>query len=74
MVESVDQSLGRITDLLKEESIDNDTMILFTSDNGGFAKATDNSPLRANKGAYYEGGIRVPLLVRWPNKIKKREK
>ena len=70
MVESVDQSLGRITDLLKEESIDNDTMILFTSDNGGFAKATDNSPLRANKGAYYEGGIRVPLLVRWPNKIK----
>ena len=70
MVESVDQSLGRISDLLKEESIDDETLIIFTSDNGGFAKATDNSPLRANKGAYYEGGIRVPLIVRWPSKIK----
>ena len=42
------------------------TLVIFTSDNGGFWKATSNAPLRANKGAYYEGGIRVPLIIKWP--------
>ena len=45
------------------------TCIIFASDNGGFYKATNNAPLRANKGAYYEGGIRVPLIIDWPGTI-----
>jgi arylsulfatase A-like enzyme len=51
---------------LKELGLDENTVIIFTSDNGGFANATSNAPLRANKGAYYEGGIRVPLIIKWP--------
>ena len=66
MVESVDDSVGRVMDCLRELKLDEHTLVIFTSDNGGFAKATDNSPLRANKGANYEGGIRVPLIIKWP--------
>ena len=66
MVESIDQSVGRVLDALKSAGKTNDTVINFTSDNGGFYKATSNAPLRANKGAYYEGGIRVPLIIKWP--------
>ena len=66
MVESIDQSVGRVLDALKSAGKTNDTVIIFTSDNGGFYKATSNAPLRANKGAYYEGGIRVPLIIKWP--------
>lgn len=44
--------------------------MIFTSDNGGFYNATSNAPLRANKGAYYEGGIRVPLVIKWPGVAK----
>ena len=51
---------------LRELSLDEKTVVIFTSDNGGFYKATSNAPLRANKGAYYEGGIRVPLIIKWP--------
>ncbi len=69
MVESVDDSVGRIMNTLRELKIDQRTLVIFTSDNGGFAKATDNSPLRANKGSNYEGGIRVPLIVKWPGQV-----
>ena len=69
MVESVDESVGRILQTLGELKIDNRTLVIFTSDNGGFAKATDNAPLRANKGSNYEGGIRVPLIVKWPGHV-----
>lgn len=70
MIESVDESVGRVMQTLQELDLDQHTLVIFTSDNGGFASATDNSPLRANKGSNYEGGIRVPLIVRWPGSIK----
>lgn len=70
MVESVDESVGRVMATLKELRLDQNTVIIFTSDNGGFYNATSNAPLRANKGAYYEGGIRVPLIIKWPGVAK----
>jgi arylsulfatase A len=70
MVESIDDSVGRVVSSLKELNLDQNTVILFTSDNGGFYNATSNAPLRANKGAYYEGGIRVPLIIKWPGVAK----
>lgn len=66
MVETVDDGVGKILGLLEELELDGLTHIVFTSDNGGYARATDNAPLRANKGSHYEGGIRVPLIFRGP--------
>ena len=70
MVETVDDGVGRLMDALKEEGLEKNTLVIFTSDNGGFARATDNSPLRANKGSNYEGGLRVPVIFKWPGHIK----
>ncbi|MEM8913523.1 MAG: sulfatase-like hydrolase/transferase [Planctomycetota bacterium] len=70
MVESVDESVGRVMKALQDSSIESNTIVIFTSDNGGFAKATDNSPLRANKGSNYEGGLRVPFIIKWPGHAK----
>ncbi|WP_165395193.1 sulfatase [Flagellimonas allohymeniacidonis] len=77
MVESIDINVGRILKKLDELEIKENTIVIFTSDNGGlsvrevpaFAKhtpPTDNGMLREGKGYVYEGGIREPLLVRWP--------
>ncbi|MGA0039665.1 MAG: sulfatase [Pirellulales bacterium] len=66
MVESIDESVGRVLAVLEAQGIAQNTVVIFTSDNGGFYNATSNAPLRANKGAYYEGGIRVPLIISWP--------
>ncbi len=63
MVASVDESVGRVMKKLEDLDLDRKTLVIFTSDNGGFAGATRHDPLRANKGSHYEGGIRVPLIV-----------
>ncbi|HIG30115.1 MAG TPA: DUF4976 domain-containing protein [Verrucomicrobiales bacterium] len=73
MVASLDQSVGRIRKTLKRHKLENNTVILFTSDNGGLTQRygkhddfTDNLPLRRGKGSAYEGGVRVPLIIHWP--------
>ena len=70
MVRSVDESVGRIMARLDELGIADNTLVVFTSDNGGLAKVTSNAPLRAGKGTLYEGGIREPLIIRWPGVVK----
>ncbi len=79
MIESVDESLGKIVQTLKDEGIYDNTAIIFTSDHGGLSNrgvnsnrrlATSNLPLRAGKGHLYEGGIKVPFIVYWKGKVK----
>ena len=81
MVENVDENVGRLLQLLKDMKIDKNTIIVFSSDHGGLSNdghkgprhlATTNFPLKAGKGWLYEGGIRVPLFVKWANQLKPR--
>ncbi len=76
MVESMDKSLGDLMDYLDEKGIAENTVILFMSDNGGFSLRpragelhTHNKPLNSGKGSAYEGGIREPMIVKWPGKV-----
>ena len=70
MIAAVDNNVGRLMDKLSELGLYRKTLVIFTSDNGGLCDVTKQYPLRAGKGTYYEGGIRVPLIVRWPDVIK----
>jgi arylsulfatase A-like enzyme len=70
MVESVDDAVGKIMAVLDELGIAEKTVIIFTSDNGGLLNVTNNAPLRAGKGYPYEGGIREPVIIRWPKIVK----
>ena len=70
MVESVDDCAGHIMDALRKHGIANRTVIIFTSDNGGLLGPTNNAPLRSGKGYAYEGGIRVPLIIKWPGIVR----
>ena len=77
MVESLDDAVGRVVKKLDALKLSDNTIVLFTSDNGGLATLegmpfapTINSPLREGKGYLYEGGVRVPLIVKWPGTVK----
>jgi arylsulfatase A-like enzyme len=82
MIASVDESVGRVMARLDELKLADNTVLIFTSDNGGVGgyvregikkgggDVTDNAPLRSGKGSLYEGGTRVPFIVRWPGQVK----
>jgi arylsulfatase A-like enzyme len=73
----MDKSLGDLMDYIKSKGVENNTVIIFMSDNGGLsltpprggAAQTQSFPVRAGKGSVYEGGIREPMIVKWPGKV-----
>jgi len=70
MVESVDEAVGRVMDQIKKQGLHENTLVIFSSDNGGYYPlATTNAPLRQGKGSIYEGAVRVPTIVSWPGEI-----
>lgn len=76
VIETLDDAVGRLLTKLDELQLADSTVVVFTSDNGGLhvpegphLKTTHNTPFRAGKGYLYEGGIRVPLMVRWPGQV-----
>lgn len=69
MVASMDENVGKLLDRIKVLGLEKITLVVFTSDNGGIREISEQNPLRAGKGSYYEGGIRVPLVIKWPGHI-----
>ena len=81
MVETMDENVGKLMQLLKDLNIDDNTIVIFSSDHGGLSNdgtnkrnlATSNYPLRAGKGWLYDGGIKVPLMIKWTNEFQPKE-
>lgn len=69
MLEDLDSEVGRLLAALNEQGLADNTLVVFVSDNGGFAGAAHMGPLRGAKSTTFEGGIRVPLIIRWPGRI-----
>jgi arylsulfatase A-like enzyme len=71
MTDAMDETIGKVLGTLDEEGLANDTLVLFFSDNGGpVGSGATNTPLRAGKGTTFEGGTRVPAVMRWPGHLK----
>ena len=77
MVKSMDMAVGRVLEAIQARGLEEETLVIFTSDNGGLTQRygkhdnfTENLPLRRGKGSAFEGGVRVPTIVRWPGVIK----
>jgi arylsulfatase A-like enzyme len=69
MVEKMDESIGRILAELEAQGLRDNTLVVFCSDNGAHTEISSQTPHRSGKGSYFEGGIREPLVVRWPGKV-----
>ncbi len=65
----MDEAIGQMMDLLEKHNLRDNTIVIFFSDNGGSGSAGDNTPLRGGKSRMFEGGLRVPCIVRWPGMV-----